>query len=162
MGYTGEDRNRSCMAQRIKSRGGGVGGGVLSLVKLDILSGSVSILSPHFPQLPESAQSSDVNNETLIWSIAASNSKKNPSQKSPLLQTYPSKRDISWCFCKETLRQSCFCYKKDLPVTGSCCAMPRTRLQIRITSQWNISGTSILNVYHRLVKWKGCLAFQRG
>lgn len=48
-------------------------GEVLSAVKLDILSGSVSILSLHFPQLPDSAQSSDANNEMLILTIAASN-----------------------------------------------------------------------------------------
>ena len=113
-----------------------------------------------FPPLPESAQSSDMNNEMLIWCTATSNLKKK-SQNSPLLQTYPSKRDISWCFCKERLRQGCFCCKKYLPVTDSCCAMPRTRLQIQITLQWNISGTSIFNVYHQLVKLKGSLAFQR-
>lgn len=117
-----------CMTQRIKTLVV-----CLSLVKLDTLPGFISILSPHFLQLPESAQSSDVNNEMLIWSIASS-PEKNPSQKSPLLQTYPSKRDMSWCFCKEMLRQGCFCYKKDVPVTGSCCATPRTRLQIGITS----------------------------
>lgn len=91
--FTGESywgrQEHNLHGPKNKSTGGGP-----YLVKLDILSGAASILPPHFPQLPEPAPSSDLNNEMLIGFIAASNLKK-PSQKSPLLQTHPSKRDIS-------------------------------------------------------------------
>lgn len=66
-------------------------GEVLSAVKLDILSGSVTILSLRFPQLPDSAQSPDVNNEMLICNLQLQPAikKKNPRSHLFYKHTHP-------------------------------------------------------------------------
>lgn len=107
---TGAHRNTNFMAQRVKALGRSSASPVRH---------SVRICQHPFPTSPSAPRTSPElrpNNEMLIGFIAASNLKK-PSQKSPLLQTHPSKRDISRCFCKAMPRQGSFCCKRDALVT---------------------------------------------
>lgn len=93
---------------------------------------SVRICQHPFPTFPTALRTSrELRPEQ--WNVnrihCSQQAKKKPTQKSPLLQTHPSKRDISWCFCKEMPRQGCFCCKKDVLVTDSCCSAPRMGLE---------------------------------
>lgn len=106
---TGAHRNTNFMAQRVKALGRPSASPVRHCQDLPASFPHISLSSQNHPELRP-------NNEMLIGFIAASNLKKT-SQKSPLLQTHPSKRDISRCFCKAMARQGSFCCKRDVLVT---------------------------------------------